>query len=83
MSYWIVKQFIRIKQFSLCNIVCQKTVVKEFIQKDAHPVIIAQETIQLLNNAPYRENMIDSFSTLPKALNHPKGFKQWIDDIVS
>lgn len=57
-SYWLALCIIRKKpQLGLCNIIAQTQVAKEFIQYDATPENIANETLKLLQDKSYRADI--------------------------
>lgn len=58
LSYWILKRMVTIEHIGLENIVAEKPVVREFIQHDAEPRVIAAEVLRLLDDQPYRQAMI-------------------------
>ncbi|VAW99390.1 Lipid-A-disaccharide synthase [hydrothermal vent metagenome] len=50
LTYLIVKRMIKIPYIGLCNIVANKLIAEEFIQKDAKPKKMAHALAELLNN---------------------------------
>lgn len=66
-NYAIGKRLIKTPYIALCNIVCQKELVKEFIQDDANPEQIAKHTLTLIKNKNSRHKMGDIFTCLPPA----------------
>ncbi len=50
LTYLIVKRMIKIPYIGLCNIVANKLIAEEFIQKDASPKKMANALSELLNN---------------------------------
>ncbi len=50
LTYLIVKRMIKIPYIGLCNIVANRLIAEEFIQKDATPEKIAYALSELLNN---------------------------------
>ncbi|MBS0350614.1 MAG: lipid-A-disaccharide synthase [Proteobacteria bacterium] len=63
-NYWIARLLVKVKQIGLCNIVAQKTIAREFIQHQVTPETIATETLRLLNDANYRQNMLNQLAEL-------------------
>ncbi len=47
-SYWIVKSFIKVKYANLLNLVMNKEIIPEFIQKKCKAKLIAKSTLKLL-----------------------------------
>lgn len=64
LQYWIARLIIKVKQIGLCNIVAQKPVAKELIQNAATPENIAQETIRLIKDTLYREQILADLANL-------------------
>ena len=73
LSYWILKRMVTIKQIGLENIVAEKPVVQEFIQADARPRAIAKEVLRLLDDADYRNTMINELNQIRGKLGKPGG----------
>lgn len=67
---WLAKRFITIKYLGLCNIIANKQVVKELLQENAKPELIAQEVLKLLTNQIYRENMIKELNFVANMLGN-------------
>jgi lipid-A-disaccharide synthase len=57
LSYEIGKRLIRVDHIGLCNIVAGERIVKELIQDDADPGLIAAEVNRLLNDREYAGEM--------------------------
>jgi len=57
-NYAIMKRLIQIDNIGLVNIVSGKRVVKEFVQDAAQPDQIAAEILHILDNQPYRDEMV-------------------------
>jgi lipid-A-disaccharide synthase len=57
LSYEIGKRLIKVDHIGLCNIVASERIVKELIQDDADPELIAAETSRLLTDREYAEEM--------------------------
>jgi lipid-A-disaccharide synthase len=72
-SYFILKRMVTIDHIGLVNIVAEKNIVKEFIQQQAQPENIAEETERLLNDVAYRANLIDELNQVRKKLGKKGG----------
>lgn len=68
LNYIIAKLLIRIKYVSLVNIVMNKEVVKEYIQKDLTTENVLFELQRVLRNDDYRNKMLNEFKELRKLL---------------
>lgn len=56
---WIIaKLWLRISHISLINLLSGKSVVREFVQYNAKPVVIAEEMRRILTDTEYRKNMV-------------------------
>ena len=55
---------VRVRQIGLCNIVAQKPLAKEFIQYAVTADNIAQETIRLITDQPYRSQILTGLADL-------------------
>lgn len=58
LTYWIIKQIIKIPYIGLCNIVAEKAIVPELIQTAASAENIAAVLIKILEDKEYRNTMI-------------------------
>jgi lipid-A-disaccharide synthase len=66
-NYWLGKKLIKTPYIALCNVACQKELVKELIQEKATPESIAAYTRTLLKNPDARKWMGQIFDELPPA----------------
>jgi lipid-A-disaccharide synthase len=71
LSYWVGRVMIRIKWIGLVNIVAGRSLVPELIQKDARGERIAEETLKILEDEPYRRGMIDGLAEIKQKLGSP------------
>lgn len=69
LSYLIGKQLVNIEHLSLPNILLQKQVVTELIQKDCNAKQISAEVNKLLNNSNLYEKQLDSFRKVRSLLD--------------
>jgi lipid-A-disaccharide synthase len=69
-TYFIGKQFVRIRFFSLVNIIMGNEVVKELLQTDLRTGI-TDELKKILFDAGYRKAMIDNYKKLRDILGEP------------
>ncbi len=68
LSYLIAKQLIKIKYISLVNLIMDKEVVKELIQKECNPKNIKEELNQLVVGGKKREQILNDYKTLKNIL---------------
>jgi len=64
LNYLIAGLVVRVRQIGLCNIVAQKPLAKEFIQYAVTADNIAQETIRLITDQPYRSQILTGLADL-------------------
>ncbi len=67
LTYEIGKYFIKVKYFSLVNIIMQKTIVQELLQKKLEGKI-EQELSKILFEKKYREQMLKSYQLLKEKM---------------
>lgn len=70
-SIAIARMVINVDYISLVNLIMDKEVVKELIQKDANHDEIAEELNLLLNKRDYRSGMLESYAALHKLMGKP------------
>lgn len=74
--YWIYLLVRCIKLVSLPNIILDKKVIPELIQKDAKPQIIAEAVLNIIEDDIYRENMINSLKNVKELLSTENSAKK-------
>lgn len=67
-SYLIAKQLIKIKFISLVNLIMDREVVKELIQKECNSFTIREELNQLVKGGSGREKMLEDYKKLKEVL---------------
>jgi lipid-A-disaccharide synthase len=78
LSAAIAKRVIKIPHISLCNIVAEKGVVKEFLQENATADNITNEILQIINNESYHHTMLNDL----KAINTKLGDMQAAENVA-
>ena len=73
LSYFVLKQMIKIKYLGLANIISDKEIVKEFIQYNTRPQDITHEVIRTLDDEDYRETMIEELKMVREKLGKTGG----------
>ena len=76
LSYWIIRQLIKVPYISLCNIVAGEKIAQEFIQQQATPENIATEILKLLNDPNYRQATLSKLQNVKHALADGPGPQQ-------
>jgi lipid-A-disaccharide synthase len=67
-SVWIAKRLAIVKYVSLPNLILDKLVVKELIQKEMNETRMKQELNELINEGEARTNMLTEFAKLKSML---------------
>ena len=75
LSYFILSRMINIEHVGLVNIVPGKEIVKEFIQHDATPENLANETLKILDDKNYNQKMRSELAKLRDLLGEGGGSK--------
>jgi len=75
LSHFILSYLVKVKYLGLMNIIENREIVKEFIQKNAKPVPVAKETLRLLNDGVYNKTMRDELSKTREQLGKGGGSK--------
>ncbi len=63
-SYQIAKRVIKVKYISLVNLILDREVVTELIQKDYNPTLLKKELGKLIQDEKFRNDMISNFGEL-------------------
>ncbi len=74
-TFYIGKKLVNLKHIGLVNIIPGKEVVREFLQGDAKPSLIAEEALHLLNDKNYYESMQHELSLIRQQLGDGNGSK--------
>ncbi len=82
LSYFILKQMVKVKYLGLANIISDKAPIKEFIQYNTRPQDIANETIRILDNTEYRNRMLQELKTVSEMLGKPGGIDNMAELIL-
>jgi lipid-A-disaccharide synthase len=70
-SVGIARMVVKIRFISLVNLIMDKLVMKELIQKDCGPEAIGAELDNLLRNENYRQQMLDNYHQLDEKMGKP------------
>jgi len=63
-SYSIAKRLVKVDYISLVNLIMEREVVKELIQKECNPIQIREELDRLLNDESYKSRLISDYNDL-------------------
>ena len=74
-TFFIGKNLVSLKHIGLVNIIPGKEIVREFLQGDAKPPLIANEALHLLNDQKYYESMQHELSLIRQQLGDGSGSK--------
>ena len=67
-SYAIGSRLVRIKYFSLVNLIAEKEVVKEYLQKKCTPEVLSQELRKLVEDDSYRATVFSGYEKVKNIL---------------
>jgi lipid-A-disaccharide synthase len=71
LSYWVGRAMVQVQWIGLVNIVAGRSLVPELIQKEARGERIAEETLKILDDEPYRRGMIQGILEVKRKLGSP------------
>ena len=71
LSYWIGRAMVKVNCIGMVNIVAGRKVVQELLQKDARADRIAEEALRILEDEPYRKEMIRALGEVREKLGTP------------
>jgi lipid-A-disaccharide synthase len=81
-SYWVGRALIRVDHIGLVNLVAEKEIAPELIQKDVKPQRIADEAFRILRDPLLSRKMSESMGEVRQKLGEP-GAAQRTARIVS
>ncbi len=70
-SYWVGRALIRVDHIGLVNLVAEKEIAPELIQKDVNPERIADEASRILRDPILSRKMAESMSEVRQKLGEP------------
>jgi len=70
-SYWVGRALIRVDHIGLVNLVAEKEIAPELIQKDVHPQRIADEALRILRDPLLSRKMTESMGEVRQKLGEP------------
>ena len=71
LSYWIGRALIQVDHIGLVNLVAEKEIAPELIQKDVHPQRIADEALRILRDPILGRKMMESMGEVRQKLGEP------------
>lgn len=83
LSYQIMSRLITIPHIGLANIVANRHVVKELLQDEASAKNISTELFRLLNDAPYRQQVISGLQDVKANLGMGEGSRHMAELILA
>ncbi|MDT8452466.1 MAG: lipid-A-disaccharide synthase [Gammaproteobacteria bacterium] len=75
LSYFILSRLVSISHIGLVNIVPRREIVREFIQNEATPENLTAETLRILEDENYNQNMRNELAKLRELLGAGGGSK--------
>jgi len=70
-SYWIGRALVRVNHIGLPNLVAEKEIAPEMIQKDVHPQRIVEEAFRILRDPLVSRKMTESMGEVRQKLGEP------------
>jgi lipid-A-disaccharide synthase len=71
LSYWIGRALIRVNHIGLVNLVAEKRIAPELIQKEVNPKRIAEEALRILRDPILHQRMTESMVGVRQSLGEP------------
>jgi lipid-A-disaccharide synthase len=71
LSYWIARALIRVDHIGLVNLVAEKEIAPELIQRDVNPRRIADEAFRILRDPLLSRKMVESMGEVRQKLGEP------------
>ena len=82
-SYWIARALIRVDHIGLVNLVAEKEIAPELIQKDVNPRRIADEAFRILRDPILSRKMVESMGEVRQKLGEPGAAQRAAHIVVS
>ena len=71
-TYWFARSVVKISSIGLVNIVADRTICPEILQREATPERLAEETGNLMDDTPRRRAMLSGYTELRQLLGTKK-----------
>lgn len=81
-SFWLATKLVDVKYISLVNLIMDKEVVKELIQKDLNEAMLYRYLNRVLNDEAYRKELKDDYSQLWNKLGAEKASTKAAEEVV-
>jgi lipid-A-disaccharide synthase len=82
LTYAVGRRVIKVKHLSMVNVMADETIVPEFIQDNLEASAVAQEALELLNNAQKRDSMKRRVAEVISTLGEPGASKRAAEAIL-
>ena len=69
LEYWILKKLVKAPFISLSNLIANRLVIKEFIQKEMNAANLSRELQQLVEETPVRAKMLSDYDEVYRILD--------------
>src|SRR5690554_2366776 len=79
----LAESLIKVRFISLVNLITGMLSVRELIQKECTPDLIADELHLLINNREYRDNILENYSLLRGKIGGPGASKRTAESMVA
>ncbi len=76
LSYSLARRMVRVNHIGIVNVICDRSIVREFIQNDATALNIATEVLRLLRDKNYAEQQLVAFRKVREVLGSPGASKR-------
>jgi len=83
LSYWVGRALIRVNHIGLVNLVAEKEIAPELIQKDVNPERIADEAFRILRDPILSRKMAESMDEVRQKLGEPGAAQRAAQIVVS
>jgi lipid-A-disaccharide synthase len=80
---FLKKVFLKIKWFSLVNLVMGEEIVREYFQENCTSPVVAQELSRILQDNHYRESMLENYKKMLKRLGPPGCAHRTAEEMVA
>ncbi|MEE8478855.1 MAG: lipid-A-disaccharide synthase [Candidatus Neomarinimicrobiota bacterium] len=75
-TYWIGRRLTKVKYLSLINLIANRQIVPEFIQRQMTAGALVKAVIPLLSDTPEREKMISGYNQITEKLGIPGVYRR-------
>jgi lipid-A-disaccharide synthase len=83
LTYALGRPFVRVPHYAMVNLIAERRIVPELIQRDFTPKRVAEEALAILNDPARARAMIEALRTVRERLGRPGASDRVADEVLA